>query len=659
VASRPARRLGPEELVGHPALRAWRELGGREPASVAVVTEERGSTRKSQVYRLEPAPAGARSVVAKRSHRASIELEGRIYTQLLARVAIPALRCFGVVDDPDPRLAWLFLEAAGGAPFDAASPVHRSSAAAWLAGLHTSAEGHASLADLPDRGPDHFLEQLREGRRRIAASFDHPALRPADRELLDAILRGLDVVEWHWSWAEEACAAAPRTLVHGDFADRNVRVEGDGAQARVWVFDWEVAGLGPPGIDLVKVDDLAYAAAVRERWPRLDVPLQARTGRLLRGCLAPIAWETLALATPWIEQALANLASYRRRLDRSLAEAGWVAGGPRRVPPARSAPRLEAAPQAHPATRAWRRLGRSDAGPVRIESLRRKPGSRVFRLAGIGPAASVVAKQSSGPAGEIERRVYESVLPRLPLPALVVHGAMEEDGTCWLFLEDAGDERLEGPEGVRSLTAWLARLHTSAAPLCDALGLPERGADEHRDRLRSTRSTLEERLGNPALSPADRWVLRELAGCLDRLDARWPELVAILGEMPRTLVHGDLGAPNLRLRRGAAGVEVLALDWETASVGPPAIDLFGIDPELYADRVARDWPQATPEAVGRWRRCGQLLRGVAATEWEASALAFPWVEKAMAGLRVYRRELEQALADLAPSAPGAAPEGGP
>jgi aminoglycoside phosphotransferase (APT) family kinase protein len=272
----------------------------------------------------------------------------------------------------------------------------------------------------------------------------------------------------------------------------------------------------------------------------------------------------------------------------------------------------------------------------------------------------VVAKQGSGVAGEVERRVYESVLPRLPLPTLAFHGAVEEDGGSWLFLEDAGDERLEGSEGVRSLTAWLARLHARAAPLCDALGLPERGADWYRDHLRGTRRTLEERLGNPALSPADRFVLRELAGCLERLDARWVEVEAILAEMPRTLVHGDLGTANLRLRRGDTGTEIVALDWETASVGPPAIDLFAIDPDLYAGRVRRDWPRATPEAVARWKRCGQLLRGVAATQWEASGLAFPWVEKPMAGLRVYRRELEEALAGLGSAgAPRAAAGGGP
>jgi aminoglycoside phosphotransferase (APT) family kinase protein len=661
MARRAQRRLDPVECEGHPALRAWRELGGSDPPAVLVVKEERGSARQSRIYRLEGVGPGGASVVAKRSGRETIALERRIYAEVLAGLPIEALCCFGTVDDADPRFAWLFLEAARGEEFDADSAAHRASAATWLAGLHTGAEALPVIGDLPDRGPDHFLDHLRGARRRIAENFDAPALRGADRGLLDAILCGLDVVEWHWSAVEEACAGAPQTLVHGDFAKRNVRVESDGSHARLWVFDWEVAGRGAPGIDLVRADADTYAAGVRERWPGLDVPLQSRIGRLLRGCLAPIGWESLSLGTRWIEEAMRNLASYRRRLDRLLADAGWVAGGTRRGHRAEGgAAERDCAPEDHPAARAWRRLGRSDSGLAEVACLRRKPGSRVFRLRGVGSSGSVVAKRTSGAAGEVERRVYEHVLPRLPVPSLAFHGAVAEDDGCWLFLEDAGAERVEGAEARELLTAWLARFHTSAAPLCSTLALPERAADQYRDRLRDTRRTLHDRLGNPALSPADRWVLRELAGLLERLDARWHELEELLGQMPRTLVHGDLGAPNLRVRRDAAGAEVLALDWETASVGPPAIDLFAVEPALYAALVSREWPGATPEVVARWKRCGQILRGVAATEWETSGLAFPWVEKPMAGLRIYRRELEEALAGLEPGgAADAAPGGGP
>jgi hypothetical protein len=258
----------------------------------------------------------------------------------------------------------------------------------------------------------------------------------------------------------------------------------------------------------------------------------------------------------------------------------------------------------------------------------------------------VVAKRTSFGIAALERCVYEQALPRLPLRRLGFEGMLEDTDACWLFLEDAGDRRAEGPEARRLLTTWLAGLHTSAAGLADALPLPERGAEHHRERLRAAHRPLRENLGNPALSPADRWVLCRLADDLARLDARWSEMEALFAQMPRTLVHGDLVPANLHLRAGADGDELLVLDWETAGLGPPALDLIAIDPALYATLVAGTWPHATPVAVERWQRCGRLLRSVVATSWESSDLAFPWVEKPMLRLRVYRRELEETMSAL-------------
>jgi len=657
MARRAARPLDPEHWEGHPALLAWRQIGGIDPSAVFVVKEESGSERLSHIYRLEGVQGGGGAVVAKRSAALGIATERLLYERMLTDLAVPVLRCLGGVPDTDPRFAWLFLEAAEGAEFDADSPAHRAAAAAWLAGLHTGTEGHALLPELPDRGQGHYLEHLRSGRRRIAESFENPALRGADRELLDAILRALDVVESHWSAVEEACARAPRVLVHGDFAARNVRVEGDGAAARLWVFDWEVAGRGVPGIDLVRADAEVYARAVRGRWPRLEVAFQARLGQLLRGCLAPIGWETHALDTPWVERPLYGLASYRRRLEGFLAESGWTGGGAATRPRPGERAFAGGDPREHPAARAWRRLGRSDAGLVGVEALRRKKVSQVYRLGGVGPSGSVVAKRTSLAVGAIERCVYEQALARLPLRSLGFEGMLEDTNACWLFLEDAGSERARGPEARRLLTPWLAGLHTSAAELADALPLPERGADHHRLRLRATLRPLRENLGNPALSPADRWVLCELAGDLARLDARWGEVETLCARMPRTLVHGDLNSANLHLRRAPGGDELLVLDWETAGIGPPAVDLVAADPALYATLVAWKWPELTAEAVVRWQRCGRLLRAVVATGWEVSDLATPWIERPMARLRVYRDELRRAMEvlDLEPAAAGTPP----
>jgi hypothetical protein len=314
-------------------------------------------------------------------------------------------------------------------------------------------------------------------------------------------------------------------------------------------------------------------------------------------------------------------------------------------------------PHEHPAARAWRRLGRCDTGLVGVEALRRKKVSQVYRLGGIGQAGSVVAKRTSFAIAAVERCVYEQALPQLPLRRLGFEGVLEDTDACWLFLEDAGDERAEGPEARRLLTTWLAGLHTSAARLADTLPLPARGADHHRERLRAAHLPLRENLGNPALSPADRWVLCRLADDLARLDARWSEVEALFAQMPRTLVHGDLVPANLHRRAGADGDELLVLDWETAGLGPPAVDLVAVEPALYATLVAETWPGVTPEAVARWQRCGRLLRSVVATSWESSDLAFPWVEKPMLRLRVYRRELAEAMSalDAEAIAPGSCP----
>ena len=644
-----ARHLAAEEWPDHPALRAWRALGGGDPSAVLVVKEEAGSARLSHIYRLEGLRAGTAAVVAKRSLRATIALERRIYDELLARLAAPVLRCLGSLDDVDPRFAWLFLEAADGADFDADSAAHRAAGAAWLAALHTGTEDHALLAELPDRGPAHFHEHLQAARERIAQGFANPSLagpeRGADRELLDALLRSLDVVESYWEEVRDACERAPRVLVHGDFAGRNVRIEGSGPGARVWVFDWEVAGRGAPSVDLVRVDIEAYTDAVRERWPRLRVDAQARLGRLLRGCLAPIGWETLGLESPWVEQPLANLASYRRRLDAFLGESGWTARDACRRP--KPAPGAGADPRAHPAAAAWRRLGRSDAGLVAVGLLQRKSSAEVYRIEGVGPSGSVVAKRTTRHVAAIERHIYECVLPRLPLRAPAFHGALDEGDACWLFLEDAGAARAEGGDARRLLTEWLARLHTSAAELVGPLALPERGTDQDRELLREARRGLCEGAGNPSLSPADRWLLGDLVQVLGGLDARWDGIERLCARMPRTLVHGDLGAQNLRLRATPEGDELLVLDWETAGIGPPAVDLVDVDAALYARCVASTWPHATAEEVRAWQRCGRILRAIAATGWEVPDLAFPWLDRALARLRIYRHELRREMAGLA------------
>src|SRR5213593_2636923 len=74
----------------------------------------------------------------------------------------------------------------------------------------------------------------------------------------------------------------------------------------------------------------------------------------------------------------------------------------------------------HRAVKAWRRVQPESFEPRNIEVLKlTKKKSAVYRLSGVGPnGAAVIAKRVRTHTATVERIVYETVLPRLPLPAL-------------------------------------------------------------------------------------------------------------------------------------------------------------------------------------------------------------------------------------------------
>jgi aminoglycoside phosphotransferase (APT) family kinase protein len=66
----------------------------------------------------------------------------------------------------------------------------------------------------------------------------------------------------------------PQTLVHNDFAARNIKVRNGQAGTTLLPFDWEKAGWGIPAADLEYLEqaDLAmYWSVVHRSWPYFDV----------------------------------------------------------------------------------------------------------------------------------------------------------------------------------------------------------------------------------------------------------------------------------------------------------------------------------------------------------------------------------------------------
>lgn len=306
----------------------------------------------------------------------------------------------------------------------------------------------------------------------------------------------------------------------------------------------------------------------------------------------------------------------------------------------------------HPAVRAWREI-ENGSGPTSIEIL--KPEKRrcaVFRLNGVGPAGtSVIAKRRKRGELDFERRLYDEVLPSLPVPKLRAFGFVEAaDDQSWIFLEDAGERWYapETPEHRALAVRLLADLHTRSGQ-CPA-PMPDTGTAYFRSVLEAGLDGLRVGLARSSLSPEDRSVLGSVASQLERIGERWGEVEAVCATAPRGVVHGDFVPKNVRARHGRAGLELVAFDWETAGVASPAADI-GLLPEQggslrrYHALVREAWPDLSWEELRVLARTGRLLRLLNCVHWEARSFLYPWIEHTMRRMRAYEKALRES-ADL-------------
>src|SRR5207253_2191837 len=172
---------------------------------------------------------------------------------------------------------------------------------------------------------------------------------------------------------------------------------------------------------------------------------------------------------------------------------------------------------AHPAVQAWRQLSPDHVVPDRITPAKFKPNKprpnlAVFRLEGVGAdGAAVIAKRCTRDGGQIERTVYERILPHVPLPGARYYGTVPgspedsaEDG-CWLFIGEIQGEKYDrlSPDHRAAAARWLGILHTEAQAAAAQAGLPEAGPSRYRAAMRATRDLIRDQVDNPAFSAAD------------------------------------------------------------------------------------------------------------------------------------------------------------
>src|SRR6266550_1788971 len=323
---------------------------------------------------------------------------------------------------------------------------------------------------------------------------------------------------------------------------------------------------------------------------------------------------------------------------------------------------------AHPAVQAWCQLNPDHVVPDRITPAKFKPNKprpnlAVYRLEGVGAdGAAVIAKRCTRGGGQIERTIYESILPHVPLPGPRYYGTVPrspedpaEDG-CWLFIGEIHGEKYDrlSPDHRAAAARWLGTLHTEARSAADQAGLPHAGPTRYHEQMLATRDLIREQVDNPAFSAADVAFLDVLVARFDELDEDWDRLARACTGLPPTLIHGDFNGKNLRMQASPQGLQVGAFDWEDAGWAVPAVDLAqAVDPSCHISAspdlatywavVRERWPNCDQTDIERLATCGAVWRALAAITWEAHHLARPWADAFIPNLRLYEAELPHAL----------------
>jgi hypothetical protein len=311
----------------------------------------------------------------------------------------------------------------------------------------------------------------------------------------------------------------------------------------------------------------------------------------------------------------------------------------------------------HPAVRMWGRLegiGRRRPGAVEVltsQKGRRGGTSPVYRLQGAGEAGSpIIAKRASRRSVEAEQRVYEEILPSLPIASLRSYGVVDEPDTdfAWLFLEDAGGEWYAGTNPAhRALAAdWLGTIHVGTARMPLADWLPPRGPERFLADLRASRDALTAVPAASALDGRCSRLRQRLVNQFVTLEAHWPDLEELLGRMPKCLVHADFFGKNIRVRDDGFGPRLYVFDWGAAGWGVPAEDFAGLDISIYWRAIRGSWPHLDLETLERLSAAGTIFRCLACIEPTAASAAQGWADWAVLDLERYEGPLAQAIGAL-------------
>ena len=316
-----------ERLQEHPAFLAWSQAQSHpgKPASIEVLK----CKRQSAVYRLNGVGVDGEAIVAKRCLQATGAVEHVIYTELLPRIPVQSLRCYGLVREPDSEFCWLFLDDAAGTCYVPQRTDHRTLGGCWLGEMHLAAIPPELSMRLPDRELGYYLRLLQHCKGTLLEHMARTWLSAEQASAFCELVTFCEMLESEWHEIQTICAVIPRTLVHGDFVAKNVRIRESASVNALTVFDWQYAGWGVPAADLAQLNDhvvgpdLATYHSVLSREHRAlefeDIQRVAGCGQVFR-LLHVIAWAVVGLrfGDPRASsKAVSELLVYRGRVPES------------------------------------------------------------------------------------------------------------------------------------------------------------------------------------------------------------------------------------------------------------------------------------------------------------------------------------------------------
>ena len=308
--------------AGHPAVAAWRECSGRE-IDLQHIEVLRGG-KKSATYRLVGAGPCGESIIAQCSQAPRASIERTVYERILVHLPVTMPRYCGAREE-DGQFVWLFFEDVGADRYQPTDSAHLALGGRWMGLMHATATDVSAAQDLPDGGPQRYLEHLRAARHIIRTNLANRALTTGDVTVLEQLVTECDRLENDWAGIERLCARVPSTLVHGDFQRKNAYIRQSVGGPELFVIDWEMAGWGVPAVDLPKIDLPTYWSVVRRYWSDVrfeDLERLAAVGRILQQ-LAAIHWVSPELAYDaglYLRRPMSWLRVFQNRLAEAVTE---------------------------------------------------------------------------------------------------------------------------------------------------------------------------------------------------------------------------------------------------------------------------------------------------------------------------------------------------